>query len=474
MSIADSPPSNTATAKENAARTNRLAAVWHSIPLPRGPNWYLVTYRWLVVAAALYTVTVTWTVWQVRSGPEYYWTPMLPLWPGLPEFNLGWLVVASLLMVLVRPWIGLIAYCLLLGIGMVLDLSRIQPPFLIMFLLLATMPNPSAQLLGRANLIAMWFWAGLHKLLIDFIKPADLPGFRSTIIPNDLARHFSPDKFSWSTPALGNAIGWAVCLTEIGLAVMCLIPRTRRLVGLIALVMHLSIAVWHCPTWHCSVLAWNVALAFAGLALIAPWKESTWTSLRQCNIAVRVAAVFLLVYPAAYYMNWINAYLAHCIYVPNTPNAILHRPGDPDREIAMSPVEITRVPLPPGHEIYERYFDKIKQPGDTLVIHDPRPWAQHNGMNGRQITDDGELRDGAPVGHWVRRDSDGQKQSEGDIEHGVQTGHWIYWYPDGSKAMEGNYVDGKLDGTWMFWEPGSNAIRVEYRRGERIGVAPAK
>src|SRR5262249_45122865 len=150
--------------------------------------------------------------------------PMLPLWSWLPQIDLGWLVVASLLLVLVRPWAGLIAYSTVVAIGILMDLTRIQPPFLIMFLLLATIPNINAQMLGRAHLIAMWFWAGFHKLIIDFIKPADLPGFRSDIIPGDLAKHFPPEKFFWSTHAFGVTIGWAVSIAEIGLALMCFFP----------------------------------------------------------------------------------------------------------------------------------------------------------------------------------------------------------------------------------------------------------
>ena len=42
------------------------------IPLPRGPQWYLVLYRWLLVVASLYTVAVTWNVWQDRSDPNWH------------------------------------------------------------------------------------------------------------------------------------------------------------------------------------------------------------------------------------------------------------------------------------------------------------------------------------------------------------------------------------------------------------------
>jgi len=41
--------------------------------------------------------------------------------------------------------------------------------------------------------------------------------------------------------------------------------------------------------------------------------------------------------------------------------------------------------------ILEAYFNKIRQPGDVMVIHDPRPWAESHDMNGRQYTDFGEF-----------------------------------------------------------------------------------
>src|SRR5262245_47049763 len=80
------------------------------IPLPRGPQWYLVAYRWLVVAAGLYSLAVTWNAWQARSGPEMALAPMLPVWDWLPQISLGWPMAGSLLLVLVRPWAGVISY----------------------------------------------------------------------------------------------------------------------------------------------------------------------------------------------------------------------------------------------------------------------------------------------------------------------------------------------------------------------------
>src|SRR4029079_19586255 len=102
----------------------------------------------------------------------------------------------------------------------------------------ATLPSVSAQLTGRASLIALWFWAGCHKLLIDFIKPHDMDGFKTDVIPNDLMRLFPPERFPWSTHSTGVALGWTIAIAETTLGLLCLFPPARKAVGVIALFLH--------------------------------------------------------------------------------------------------------------------------------------------------------------------------------------------------------------------------------------------
>jgi hypothetical protein len=281
--------------------------------------------------------------------------------------------------------------------------------------------------------------------------------------------------------------------------------------------MHLGITAWHCHSYTSSVLSWNIALAFAGLALIAPWRESPIASLYQCRIPTRILAISFFIIPATYYLNWVSGYLAHCVYVPNTPYADLHRADEENLFLPWLPYQVLNFPLPPGQSISERYFEKIKRPGDSLMIYDPRPWAHLMGTNIRQLTYDGELRNGLAYGHWIHRHRDGTKSHEGDYvdgkmqgpwtwwhyngklasqgefiddkkqglwkrwhkngnpesegryENDQEEGPWTYWYPDGKKAMEGSYLNGKADGVWITWKPdGERESEVEFRRGELV------
>ena len=45
--------------------------------------------------------------------------------------------------------------------------------------------------------------------------------------------------------------------------------------------------------------------------------------------------------------------------------------------------DVVNFPLPPGQSIAEAYFEKIRKPGDELVITDPRPWARQHGVSNR-------------------------------------------------------------------------------------------
>src|SRR5262249_48595110 len=116
------------------------------------------------------------------------------------------------------------------------------------------------------------------------------------------------------------------------------------------------------------------------------------------------------------------------------------------------------------------YFNKFKQPGDTLVIYDPRPWAQSRGLNKRELWYDGEKRNGKYYGHWINHNDQGRVVSEGDMVDGKESGQWVYWNPEGKKLMEGNFVKGEPEGVWTTWWPDGRVSRTTYDHGEEIST----
>ena len=100
-------------------------------------------FRWLAVCAggdgAHHLAAVA-----GRSVP-----PLLPV-ADLPQFDIGWLLLVSLAIVLVRPGIGLALHASVLLVAILLDETRLQPEFLSScFLILATLSAPAARLIGR-------------------------------------------------------------------------------------------------------------------------------------------------------------------------------------------------------------------------------------------------------------------------------------------------------------------------------------
>ena len=139
----------------------------------------LQLFRCLLVAAQGATIVVTWPLWQVRFSP-----PMLPVLGG-PQWNFGLLLLASLGYVLWRPRLGLLAHTCLLIVAAAQDQMRLQPEFISLTILLwGTLPSRGAQLTARVHLIALWFFAGLHKLTSPGFATGDAHWLVTSFVPN--------------------------------------------------------------------------------------------------------------------------------------------------------------------------------------------------------------------------------------------------------------------------------------------------
>lgn len=330
----------------------------------RGP----IGYRIVLVVAQAATILLTWKVWQVRDLP-----PLLPLAP-VPEVDMGPPLLASLAVVLVRPRLGLPLHTALLAWAIVADQSRLQPHVIsLAWLLWGTSGLPGGLVVARSSLAATWLWAGLHKLT-------------SPAYYGHSGRWMLGGLWAGANPAWAVPLAAAVAVTEIALGLGTLLPACRRVVAVAAVVFHLGVFVvlagrlgWDRPVWP-----WNLALAAAGPFLVAPWQGPglgfEWA--RAPRLA-RGLAVALLVLPAGYWLGVVDAYLAHCVYADNTPQAYICSPFT--RRNIGEQCQRYDVILPPAHRLYVPFFRGVGRSGEWLEIEDPRWIARLRGNARRTV-----------------------------------------------------------------------------------------
>lgn len=359
-------------ARQEITTLGRAAAmVWKKAwPLMLSQTFMLV-FRWVVTACQALTILITWPLWQVRETP-----PMLPAVP-LPSVDVGVPLLASLFLVWIVPVPGMIVHTILVVYAVLVDQTRMQPEvFSLVFLLWGTLPSPTARAIVRVHLISLWFFAGFHKLLsqgfLDETAQWMLEGLPAAL---------QLDRITW----LQAGAGCMIALTEMDLAVLALIPRTRAIAAILAFLVHGTILFILMPTghsWNEAVWPWNAALALAGFAIIMPWRSSPLESIFNCHRIARPLVVLLVVAPLGFYIGVTDAYLAHHLYSSNTASAEIYVSDvqEPENAAAAS-WEAFNVPLPPEHRVFKQYFERTCQPGDTLVISDPRWWYRERNLD---------------------------------------------------------------------------------------------
>ena len=323
---------------------------------------------WTVAACQSISFALSWPLWQVHTSP-----PMLPAVP-LPQVNLGVPLQLSLVAAVVRPRVGVPLHSLLLSYAMLVDQTRIQPEFISLALLLwGCLPGYRAKMLARAHLISLWIFSGLNKLLS--------PGFMTGTAQWMLGVYL-PAPPTW----LHDNAGYVVVIAEAGLGILSLFPATRKLAGVLAVVVHLNILFVLSPwghNWNTVVWPWNAALAISGLCLIAPWREGMIESLRRCGRIVGAGLVGLMVMPAGFYLLIVDAYVAHNLYTSNTPEATVCDARDrcDNDRLTDASRRAFNVPLPPEHRIFEASFARTCRRGDRLTIRDSRLVARWLGRD---------------------------------------------------------------------------------------------
>jgi uncharacterized membrane protein YphA (DoxX/SURF4 family) len=345
-----------------------------SRPVEILPRRDLAELRYLLLLCQAASVVVTWPLWQARGMSM----PNLPIFeshlPTWLNIDCGWLLLGSLLLVLVRPLWGMIVHSLVLLGAIALDQMRIQPEFVSLAILLwGTTGKSPTLLLARSHLVALWLFAGLHKLLS--------PDYWHDTGPQNFL-----DTFPALSPAVAQRLAVAMAATEMLLGILLLIPRTRRAGAWIAFALHAGILCSLVSLeWNQAVWPWNLALAFAGFGFCWNWRESPLATVRKVGWTWSFAAVIVLASPALFYCNLLDAYLCHCVYSSNTPSATYFHGIEEGESLSTRSFAQLNVPFPPAHRLYEQYFRNVAQPGDVLEIEDPRPWARRYGYSQRAL-----------------------------------------------------------------------------------------
>lgn len=354
--------------------------------------------RWLVVGCQAASILLTWSLWQVRTTGE---AP-----PNLPAFDLalldrlqvpcGELLLLTLAATLVWPRVGAIAHAAVLAASIVLDQMRIQPEFIsLAILLLGTLASPGLLLAARGHLVSLWFWAGLHKLAS--------PEYIHVTGP-DLVLGLFPA----ASPRTAMLLGITVAVAELALGLAAMFPVARRGVAEAAAALHgMVLLLLVARGWNTAVWPWNLALAAAGFGFFAGWQGSLWPTC--CTNApaspppdaaiqpsrtwlARVLLTAWMLYPALFYLNACDGYLAWCVYASNVPDAVVYDADAPDGERLFDRAyESLNVPFSPAVRIYEQHFRCRGQIDDRMEIDDPRPLSRWRGRGKRVwiLTGDG-------------------------------------------------------------------------------------
>lgn len=320
-----------------------------------GPGTYRIALVWCQAA----TILITWPLWQVHRSP-----PMLPLF-ALPPLDLALSLLFSLVLVLLWPARGMVIHTALIAYAVLADQTRLQPEVIsLVILLLGSLPYAGSKTIARTHLVALWFFAGSNKLLS--------PGFHAVLAPTLLAA-LLPQAPEW----LSRHVGLLIALTEMSVGILAVVPATRRVAAVGALLLGAGTLVLLVFGLHgnVSVWPWNAALAVSGFALILPWRDSLAATLAVHRLPIRAIAVALLITPLGFYVGLTDAYLAHNLYTANTATATSTAFSTDETWLAFN------VPLPPEHRLFQQWFASVCRWGDTLTIRDSRWWYQAQGRS---------------------------------------------------------------------------------------------
>ena len=324
-------------------------------------GWQRYTLLCIAVAAQIATILITWQLWEVRVEP-----PNIPVLKITP-ISFGIFMLVSLIGVLIDPLRGFVLHVGLMVVACLLDQYRMQPQFLANILLMLATLGRRGQLVCYWFLAAMWFWAGLHKLISEhWYAHASFWIFSRADIPREVA-------LVWLKP-----FALTVAISEIALGLAALIrPRVAAFgcvllhVGIVVLLLKID--------WNASVIPWNLATAVVGFWVLnsktkskARNSESSTEKPRvESNYVLTqsVAAIAFFLLPIGFYFGVYDHGYANVLYSDSLPRARMT-----SKEILRTfrGWDVVNVPFPSERRTLRQFFERLGEPGDKLHLIDPR------------------------------------------------------------------------------------------------------
>ena len=323
----------------------------------------------VAIVSQIATFLITWPTWLVRLDP-----PNLP-WLDVTQIPWLWLILIFLSAVL--PWWlgrkGSWIHLFVLVLSCLWDQYRIQPQFYFGWVFIYAASSCVGQQFGDSSanfgwrfcrwaLIALWFWAGIHKL----ISPEWMT-FRSQFFMYSMGFGEAAESLHWWFAV-------AVGVSEVGLAIVAL-GKPRIAAGLciplhIGIVLSLLVA-----SWNFSVIPWNISAAVFGFLVLseAPEWNFDWSEW--------IVGGLLMVIPALFYLGKVDRAFAFVLYSGMTPTGLISHMDDPFETDKLNP-RLDKiygwghlaVPFPEERRTLRQYFELTAKEGSKLYIRDPRAY----------------------------------------------------------------------------------------------------
>jgi hypothetical protein len=331
------------------------------LPLQLGPHqigWTNFVCLVLTVLSQAATILITWDVWQARNPAVTIIN--VPWFANPPQFDYAWLLLASLALALISPRnFGFAAHLLVLTIAIATDQLRLQPQIISVVVLMAACIFPSAKKLGVWFLIAMWAWAGIHKLLSpDWC--GEVTYYLLLRVPSELETLRLWDYHG--------AFATTTAIAELGLGVLAW--RRPKIAAPICFLSHIGIALFLIIVdWNFSVLPWNFCTAIVGAWLLWSGQKVAAPSPFPASTAGKIAVAVLLFSPIGFYFGMVRHSLCHVLYSANYPDAVITKAEGPE---TCEAIKTLRVPFPHEPKAFIDLFRLTGKPGEKLHIREFR------------------------------------------------------------------------------------------------------